>query len=429
MNPSPLPVHHDPCGWNAMLPPRAPKPAATGDIRVKYAVVGAGYTGLAAARRLAELDPQADIAVCEGATVGEGASARNSGFCSPYDPKVGQNAHEKARVAAVNRFFAEGFAALTGAITAGAIDCDLQNVGRILAAATEAGEAKVDGMLAAAAAHGLPHAALDADALAARIGTRYYRRAARLDVGFVLQPAALVRGLADTLPTQVRLYETTPVLGFDDEAPWALRTPAARIVADVVVLAVNAGVRHFGAWRPRLVTIHTYAAITERLGAADAAGLGAPAWGLLPAHRLGVTMRRVGADRHMVRSLYAYERPLDPAYVRAALADCFHRRYPHLAHVRHEYVWGGVTALTMNGSPRWGMIRPGLWASAGCNGAGIVKGTLLGKRLAEAIVTGDPQEALQAAFGQADRIAPEPFRKIGFRVVSALERRKAGAEM
>jgi glycine/D-amino acid oxidase-like deaminating enzyme len=178
-----------------------------------------------------------------------------------------------------------------------------------------------------------------------------------------------------------------------------------------------------------LVTIYTYAALTEAMTPTDSAKLGSPAWGLLPAHRLGTTLRRVGSDRHMVRSLYAYEAPLDPARVRAALTSCFHRRYPDLAHVGLEHVWGGTTALTMNGSPRWGRIDDGLYASAGCNGSGLVKGTVLGKRLAEMIVTGEPQEELQAVFGSASRIAPEPFRSVGFKVISAIERRKAGAEM
>ncbi len=196
-----------------------------------------------------------------------------------------------------------------------------------------------------------------------------------------------------------------------------------------MILATNAAVKHFGYWRDGLVTIYTYAAITEAMTPGDAAQLGSPAWGLLPAHRLGTTVRRVGSYRHMVRSLYAYEKPLDPASVRTALASCFHRRYPGLAHVKLEHVWGGTTALTMNGAPRWGRIDDGLYASAGCNGSGVVKGTVLGKRLAEMIVTGDPQEGLQQVYGSANRIAPEPFRTIGFKVISALERRKAGAEM
>ena len=64
-------------------------------------------------------------------------------------------------------------------------------------------------------------------------------------------------------------------------------------------------------------------------------------WGLLPGHRLGTTVRRVGADRLMVRSLYSHREPLASDEVRAALTSCFHRRYPMLAHVRLEHVWGG----------------------------------------------------------------------------------------
>ncbi len=69
--PLPLPIHHEPCGWNSMLPARLPKPQARGTLPARYAVVGAGYTGLAAARRLAELAPDAEIIVLEGTEVGE----------------------------------------------------------------------------------------------------------------------------------------------------------------------------------------------------------------------------------------------------------------------------------------------------------------------------------------------------------------------
>ena len=71
------------CGWTAMLPARTPRAALNDDITVDYAVAGAGYTGVAAARRLHELDPQARIALIEATTVGEGSSARNSGFTTP----------------------------------------------------------------------------------------------------------------------------------------------------------------------------------------------------------------------------------------------------------------------------------------------------------------------------------------------------------
>ena len=430
MSRSPLPDYRDPCGWNALLPEREPRARAEGALSASHVVVGAGYTGLSAARRINELQPDADVMVLEGTTVGEGSSARNSGFANPRDSKIGLSVDQLDRAEKINEFASEGFAYLTDAMEKGDFGCDLERTGRLTAAATDLGLQKIRTMIEGAVAHGYAHQALDQASLRTVIGTDYYKAGIRTEEGYLLQPAALIRGLADTLPESVRLHENSPVLSLERKgAGWLLRTADAKIAARTVILATNAAVKHFGYWRDGLVTIFTYAAITEAMKPEDAAQLGAPAWGLLPAHRLGTTVRRIGSDRHMVRSLYAYEAPLDPSEVRTALASRFHRRYPGLSHVRLEHVWGGTTALTMNGSPRWGRLDEGLYASAGCNGSGVVKGTVLGKRLAEMIVTGDPQEALQKVYGSANRIAPEPFRTIGFKVISALERRKAGAEM
>lgn len=426
----PLPDYRDPCGWNAMLPPRAARPQASGRVSAKYAVVGAGYTGLAAARRLSELDPGAAIVVLEGTSVGEGSSARNSGFANPRDSKIGLSSTELDRAERLNEFAAEGFAYLTQGVDRGDFSCDLQRTGRITAAATALGETKIRSMVEGAVAHGFEHDFLEGQRLKARLGTAYYRCAIATAEGYLLQPAALIRGLADTLPAEIALYENSPVLALQRQgAAWMLSTPDAQVEAEIVILATNAAIKHFGFWRDSLVTIYTFAGITEAVSADHAAHFGETDWGLLPAHRLGTTVRRVGANRLMVRSLYAYEKPLASGDVRTALTACFHRRYPMLSTVRLEHVWGGTTALTMNGSPRWGRIGDNLFASAGCNGSGVVKGTVLGKRLAEMIVTGDPQTALQNVYGKANRIAPEPFRTIGFRVISAMERRKAGAEM
>jgi glycine/D-amino acid oxidase-like deaminating enzyme len=396
---------------------------------VRYAVVGAGYTGLAAARRLSALDPDAEIAVIEGTEIGEGSSGRNSGFANPRDSKIGLSTTQLERAEKLNEFAAEGFDDLLAAMREGGFGCDLERTGRITGAATEAGEARIRQMAAGARQHGFAHDFLDAEGMRERIGSSYYRCGLFTAEGYLLQPAALVRGLADSLPASIRLYENTPVLELERGDRWRLRSPAAVIEADTVILATNAAIKHFGHWRDGLVTIYTYAGISREIDDAETVHLGVPAWGLLPAHRLGTTVRRVGANRIMVRSLYAYERPLDPVAARSALTGCFHRRYPMLGHVPLEFVWGGTTALTMNGSPRWGRLADGLYGSAGCNGSGVVKGTVLGKRLAEMIVTGDPQEKLRAAYGSASRIAPEPFRTIGFHVISALERRKAGREM
>lgn len=424
-----FPSYPDVCGWNAMLPPRAPNAAATGTISAKYAIVGAGFTGLAAARRLNELDPGAEIVVLEATTVGEGSSARNSGFLTRAD--IAGSADPSAVDLNIlrNRYVTEGFDWLLALISQYGIDCGLQQTGRIKAAATSGGEGAVHDLLKIVEALDIPHVLLDANALQDRIGTRYYRLGLYTEVGHLVQPAALIRGLADALPPGVRLFEQSPVLALRMQGTWHLETADARITADTVIMAANSSIKSFGYLRDRLVTIYTYAAITQPLRPADNAKLGTmPAWGLLPAHRLGTTLRRVGADRLLVRSLYAYERGISPAYARSELLARFRRRYPVLAHIDFDHAWGGTTALTMNGSPFWGKVDDRLYASAGCNGSGIVKGTVLGKRLAEHILGRDVERELLAAYGNANWIAPEPFRTLGFKVVSAVERRRAGLE-
>ncbi|MCP5088262.1 MAG: FAD-dependent oxidoreductase, partial [Rhodobacteraceae bacterium] len=67
-------------GWSAILSPRAAKPALSGDFTADWIVLGAGYAGLAAARRLAENCPDQEIALIDAGEVGENASGRNSGF-------------------------------------------------------------------------------------------------------------------------------------------------------------------------------------------------------------------------------------------------------------------------------------------------------------------------------------------------------------
>ncbi len=424
-----FPDYRDRCGWNALLPARQPKAPAKGAIAAKYAIVGAGFTGLAAARRLAELDPTADIVVLEAITVGEGSSGRNSGFLSPADIAGSIDASAVEKNIARNAFVSEGFNWLVDQVNRHKIDCDLHQTGRIKAAATVAGEGAVNDLLKIVRALGEPHTLLNQAQLKERIGTDYYRLGLFTEIGHLVQPAALIRGLADALPTKVALHENSPVLSLRKAGKWQLETPDARISADTVIMGANSSIKNFGYLRDRLVTIYTYAAITEAMSAADSTKLGSmPSWGVLPAHRLGTTLRRAGKDRFLVRSIYSYERGVSPAYAEEQLLARFRRRYPDLGHVGFEYTWGGTTALTMNGAPYWGKVDDGLYTSAGCNGSGIVKGTVLGKRLAEHIV-GQPVESdLLAAYGTANWIAPEPFRTIGFNVISAVEKRKAGLE-
>src|SRR5690606_16286993 len=186
--------------------------------------------------------------------------------------------------------------------------------------------------------------------------------------------------------------------------------------------------KQLGIGRSRIVAMYTYAGLTERLPAGVAASLGTvPNWGMLPAHRLGSTLRRTTDGRLLIRSLYGYERERDPTQVESLLARSLKVRFPQLRDLRFESAWGGATGFTLNGAPLWGQYAPGLYVSAGCNGGGIVKGTLFGRALAD-LSRGRETPDIPALFGRASWMPPEPLRRLGFSIASNIERRKGKAE-
>ena len=81
-----LPLNDNTNAWNTILPTRIPKPALAADINADWLVIGAGYAGLAAARRLAENCPDQKIVIVDAGVCGENASGRNSGFVTDNQP-------------------------------------------------------------------------------------------------------------------------------------------------------------------------------------------------------------------------------------------------------------------------------------------------------------------------------------------------------
>ena len=67
-------------GWNAVLGPAPVYPQAEGDITADWLVIGGGFAGLSAAKRLTELRGGDSIVLIEAARIGEGPAGRNSGF-------------------------------------------------------------------------------------------------------------------------------------------------------------------------------------------------------------------------------------------------------------------------------------------------------------------------------------------------------------
>ena len=73
-------VNDNSCSWVNDLNPRTNIQTLSSDLSCEWLVVGAGYTGLSAARKLSQLYPNQKILLVDAQLAGEGASSRNSGY-------------------------------------------------------------------------------------------------------------------------------------------------------------------------------------------------------------------------------------------------------------------------------------------------------------------------------------------------------------
>ncbi|MEX3933794.1 NAD(P)/FAD-dependent oxidoreductase [Paraburkholderia phymatum] len=409
-------------GWNAMLPAR-PKSSRTSIRRFGTIVIGGGYTGLAAARRIAEMQPNQPVLVLEASTIGEGSSGRNSGFVInlPHNTKMGGHTSPLEVARKQIRLYDAGLHWLEQLVREHRIDCRWNPVGKFHAAASDAGVQNLSASLAQYREWGVNFEEYDRDALHEKLGTSYYRYGFHSPNNVFVQPAALIRGLADSQPANVVLIESEPVIALSESSPFRITTTEAEYTADRVILANNGFAKALGILRDRLITIFTYAAVTPRLPESELKKLGdTQEWGVIPANRLGTTLRRVRDGRFMVRSAYSYEREQSPSDTLAQLTNCYQRRYPNMKSHDFEYVWGGTTALTRNGATFFGQLRPGLFASLGCNGAGVLKGTTYGKLVGEMAMGAQSSQLSDALSLEGPSwLPPEPIRRIG--VVSSIK--------
>lgn len=426
------PIYENRSGWNALLPKRQLSAGKPTEKSYDYVVIGAGYTGLATARRLGELNPEKQVLVLESSEVGEGSSARNSGFIIslPHNTKFSGHTGPATVMRKQTRVYEAGVQWLRDIVHSKHIECGWQELGKYHGAATRHGEAG----LRSAAAHyqnnDIECDELSSSQLEAVTGSRYYRYGIHTGHNIFMQPAAFVRGLADTLPANVELRENNPVSEVRGNGPFDVYIPSGHVGAGKLVLANNGFAKRLGFMRDRLVTIFTYAGMSPELDNEQLALHGdVPEWGLIPANRLGTTLRKIQNQRFMVRSAYSYETAQPMQTVREMLMDCYRRRYPNLKTHNFEYVWGGVTALTRNGTTYFGLVAKDIYASLGCNGAGVLKGSIYGKLLAE-MMMGEQSQALHdvQSLGEPSWMPPEPFRRAAVVTAIHYEAHRAGLE-
>jgi glycine/D-amino acid oxidase-like deaminating enzyme len=425
-----LPEDNPTNGWSAVLPPRPITASLKGAQKADWVVIGAGYAGLAAARRLAENRPKDKIILLEAHEVGEGASGRNSGFAIDLPHNVSSSLQE---LEGAHRFIRLSRAAinyLKDAVRDGDIKCDWSARGKYHAAVAPSGYKKTLVPFAKELdVLGEKYRWLDRDTLNAEIGTRHFHSALYTAGGYLLNPAALTRGLADNLPENVSLYEHTPVTAANFSGGVELSTPEGRVSAPTAILTVNGFATQFGFYKRALLTFASYASLTRPLSAAERKAMGGvDNWGLTPVNAIsGVTMRLTQDRRILIRQRFRYapsfRRPqAEAAQSRADHQRLFIKRFPMLPDVTMEHTWIGYVCMSRNHAPGFGRIAPRVLSAVCQNAVGVTKGTISGLLVADlACGIENPLIKDMTSLGTPEALPLRPFLDLGVRANLALE--------
>ncbi|MSP83065.1 MAG: FAD-binding oxidoreductase [Alphaproteobacteria bacterium] len=422
-------------GWfNTMPVPAPPARVLEGEQTADWLVIGAGYTGLGAARRLAELRPNDRVIILDAGRVGLNSAGRNAGFAIDLPHNVDMADIAKCqRQTKLNR---AGLAHLTEVIESHQINCYWSKRGKVHAAAVPHGQKSIAEFAKGLDGLGEPYTLLDAPALRARLGTSLYTFGIHTPGCYLMQPAALVRGLAHALPPSVELYEDSPVIEVSYGQPVRVKTPGGGVSAPKLILATEAFTNAFGFLQGRIFTLFTFASLTRPLTDAEVMALGGePDWGIIPGTRGGTTLRFTWDRRILIRNSLSYEPQsrYDPARIegiRAKHTRAFRRRFPMLPDVTFEHTWGGSLCISRNRGISFGELASGVYGSICQNGVGVAKGTISGRMIAE-LATGQDSELLSdmLTFGPPESLPAQPFMGWGVRARLKFEEWRAGPEM
>ncbi|MBZ0059428.1 MULTISPECIES: FAD-binding oxidoreductase [unclassified Leclercia] len=415
-----IPFNHNQVGWPEGQQ-YAPHPSLQSDITADWVVVGAGFAGVAFARRMSELDASLKIVLVDAFSSSESSSARNSGFVIGLPHNIGSSTAELEKAQSYRNLLQEGIRQLKRVTVEHGINCDWDVAGKYHCQVEQGNDKLLDEY-----AHHLdmmdePWEVIGGGKLYNRLGTRFYSKAIYTPGCVLVNPAQLIKGLRHTLPENVLCFDNTPVMGLQYGKKVEVLTPFGTITADRVMLATNSLSPELAPGMTRQASMATFASITEPLTDEQLATLPTmQSWGLTPVNAIaGATFRFTRDKRFLIRQHVtpALKGKVDAAQTYEATLrhqQLFNKVYPTLQKVRLTQTWSGTISVTRNGAPVWARLNKHLYTAGGCNGAGVSKQTIAGSLLADRIMKYDnPLIEDMISLGRANFLPPSPLLDIG----------------
>ena len=376
--------------WRDNAPADFPEAAGAPRGHYDMAVIGAGLTGLGAARKLAQAG--ARVAVLEAATVGHGASGRNGGHLNnglAHGFRAACARFGEKTAVAMYQAFDASIDRLERLIAEESIACDFRRSGKLKLASKPHHMTAIAGDFAAINRLADPDTALLSRAdLRCEIGSDAFHGAMLQNKSAMMHIGRFLNGLAAAAVRHgAEIHQHTPVTSWvAGPRGHHVTTPLGDITARQVLVATGAYTGGPFTWfRRRLMPVGSFVIATRPLRAAEAALT-------LPGERTYVTSMNIGnyfrlsPDRRLIFGGRArFSARADRAG--AAQSGAILRRamvalFPHLGAVEIDYCWGGLVDMTWDRLPRAGHAE-GLYYAMGYSGHGAQIAAPMGEMIAD----------------------------------------------
>ncbi len=359
------------------LEPTMPPPR-----QVSVVVVGAGYTGLAAALELRRRN--IDTVVVDRAELGRGASGRNGGMIHAglhrdlqwLERRLGERGRA-LRVASVSAVdLVERLAAEV------APDAGFERCGWLHLAHLSSRLMALRGEQVARRTSGESTRMLEQAEIGEESSCRGFAGALLTDNGASIHPGRYLAGLARAaLAAGARIHPGLEVLSVEERPEMGPRvhTAAGPIDARHLLVATNGYTSSaFPVLRRRVIPIGSYIIATEPLPRAVADSVSRHGRMMTDTREL-LHYWRLSPDRRLIFGGRTSFAPITLQRARDRLYAAMLRIYPQLDGIRVSHAWTGTVAFTMDRLPHLGR-RGGMTYAMGYCGSGVAMATWLGTR-------------------------------------------------
>ncbi|MDA8737976.1 FAD-binding oxidoreductase, partial [Candidatus Pelagibacter bacterium] len=410
------------CSWIKDLIPRTNIKTLKSNDDCEWLIIGAGYTGLSAARKLGQLYPNQKIIIVDAQLAGEGASSRNSGYLVDTTLNDGFTSNKDLdNYKKKTDIYDLGINTVKKFLSEYQVDCDWNECGKYFASSKKEDEKILRNFSDTLKKLGFENNLLSNNELSKRLGTNFYNVALHTKGGVLLHPGKLVRAMIDVLPKNVCLYENSSLLSWNKTRDIiSCKFKNGRINTKKIIFATNGFLKSLGIKSNYNFPITLTASMTRSLTDDEFKSIGQPKeWGVLPVRPMGATIRMTKDRRILIRNTAEVHNPfkmskfdLQKRSINQKIG--IQKRFPQLPDDIIQSSWSGVVSRTRNSSQIFEKIDSNVFAAGCYNGSGIGVGTLFGEQIAiKASEENSKEIETIEARNKPNWLPPQPFLNLG----------------